>query len=330
MRPRSRITTRQRPTRSPFGVRGPATGVRALALDLAGALVLAACGAAAPPARSPRAAPPLQLETLVPDGAEWIVLSRPADLWRSAAVRAAVEPAIREVDLAALASRTGVDLRSVSDLVAAGFGVRGDLIALRGNDLRRTMARALELTAEPRYAIHPLRKDVVLVGSGVGSSGILSAASRRAPRPGARAAGPLPAVAERLRTELPRGPFQLLYLVPLQLDRTTPAAVLLSGLRSGGVTVNPRGAELLIDIVLEGDFPPTAETNFRAMLESVALSPLGSLFDLTSALPTARIRSAEGRITVQIALAAQAVADGVRALFVAELQELLGGIRRTR
>lgn len=265
--------------------------------------------------------PPLDhVERLLPPGASWVVIGRPAELWRAAAVRRALTPVIEDRDVTRYATRTGIHLTSLSELAAAGYGAQGTLVALRGPDTSKSIRQTLAVSATRPFELRTIRRDVALVATGDRAAGLLDAARQR----GGRVVSDLPAELAALRESLGDAPLQLLVPVPLEVERDTPAAVLLSGVRSAAASATPRGAEIAFRVVLDGDFPPTAADNFRQMLRSVAAAGLGDIFGLEDVAQSARIEASTTRVTIDSAIAAASVASGIETLFVAKLQELLG------
>lgn len=289
---------------------------------LALALLSATCGGA--PTRPPRppAPPPLDhVERLLPAGAEWVVIARPAELWAAAAVRRALTPVVSDADISAYATRTGIHLTNLSELAAASYGDRGTLVALRGPDVSKSIRTTLALAQVPPFAFQRVRADVALVASGPDAAALLAEGARRgAPR---RVAEPSPELTS-LRATVGDAPLQLLVATPLEVDRDTPAGVLLSGVQRAAVRATPRGAEIAFQVALLGDFPATAADNFRRMLESMAGEAIGDMFGLADVAESARIEASATRVTIDSAIAAASLATGIEALFIAKLRELLG------
>ena len=300
----------------------PKLGRRRAVLAVTAVLVLLACGGGATHGPTAHPIQPLdRVERLLPPGASWVIISRPADLWRSAAVRRALTPVMGDDDLAAYATRTGIHLASLSELAAGSYGPRGTLVALRGPESAKSIRQTLALSATRPFDMRPLRRDVALVASGDDTRALLDEGRRRA----GRQIPELPSDLTALRMAVGAAPLQVLVPVPLEVERDTPAAVLLSGVRRAAVAATPRGAEVAFRVVLIGDFPPTAAQNFRTMLESMADATLGEIFGLREVAETARIEASETRVTIDSALAAASVASGIETLFTAKLRELLGG-----
>jgi len=294
---------------------------RLVPVAIAAALAAIACGGASPRRAPPRPTPPLdRVERLLPPGAEWVVIARPADLWATAAVRRSLEPVIRERDIAAYAARTGIHLTNLSELAAGSYGDRGTLVAIRGPEASKSIRQTLALAETAPFAFRPVRPDVALVASGPGAAALLEEAGRL----GARPPRDLPADLASLRQEAHDAPLQLLVATPLEVDRTTPAAVLLSGVRHAAAGATPRGAEIAFRVALLGDFPPTAADNFRRLLVSIADATLGEIFGLAEVAESARIEATSTRVEIDSAIAAASVASGIETLFIAKLRELLG------
>lgn len=287
---------------------------------LAGLAVAISCGGApAPRPRPPPAAPLDRVERLLPAGAYWIVIARPADLWRAAAVRRALTPVISDQDIAAYASRTGIHLANLVELAAGGYGDRGTLVVLRGPDASKSIRQTLAIAQTPPFAFRPVRPDVAAVASGPAADALLAESHRLGSRP-----PELPSELSALRRAIGDAPLQVLVPTPLEVDRTTPAGVLLSGVQQAAVSATPRGAEIASRVVLLGDFPPTAAENFRRLIQSMADATLGEIFGLSEMAQNARIEATVTRVEVDSALAAASVASGIETLFIAKLRELLG------
>jgi hypothetical protein len=290
---------------------------------VAAVVAAAACGGGATGPAHPSRPPPLdRIERLLPPGAEWIVIARPAPLWAAAAVRRALTPVVGDADLTAYASRTGIHLSTITELAAAGYGARGTLAALGGPDVAKSIGQTLAIAQVPPFAYRRVHPDVALVASGAGAPALLVEGGRRV-------APPIPATAAdvtALREAIGDGPLQLLVLTPLELEMDTPAAVLLSGVRQAAVRATPRGAEIAFRVVLVGDFPPTAADNFRQMLDSMGDATIGDMFGLGDVARGARIEASTDRVTIDSAIAAASLASGIEALFISKLRELLGDL----
>jgi hypothetical protein len=193
-------------------------------------------------------------------------------------------------------------------------------VALRGPDASKSIRQTLAIAQTAPFAFRAVRPDVALVASGPGADALLAEGHRL----GARPPGELPPDLAALRRAIGDAPLQFLMPTPLEVDRATPAAVLLSGVRQAAVAATPRGAEISFRVVLLGDFPPTAGENFRRLIQSIAEATLGEIFGLSEMAQSARIEATPTRVIIDSAIAAASVASGVETLFIAKLRELLG------
>jgi hypothetical protein len=99
--------------------------------------------------------------------------------------------------------------------------------------------------------------------------------------------------------------------------------LLLARLEHTTITFDAVGPTLVIDVHLEGEFPPGAEDNFRALVASVAHSDLGEALGMQEVERSLVVHASSSEVTMHAAAEAATIAGGLRALVGAEMDELL-------
>lgn len=111
---------------------------------------------------------------------------------------------------------------------------------------------------------------------------------------------------------------------PLELPEGFGASLLLARQRTLAATVVPEDeATLGLTVALHGEFPEGAEANFRTMVESMGRSALGAALGISEAARTLSVQVDEQSAVLRARVPSDALATGLRVLFVAQLEELL-------
>ena len=293
-----------------------------------------------------RVLPPLpELPLLVPDGASTVIVAKPRSLMTSQAVRDVVGAVIAPELIDSFERRTGVDPTELSQVVVAEYD-RGFVLLARGPWPAGDVVRAAELRMNTVEAssddpfvrrlgylgtdlrdVIALADDVVMVAGGVPDvvSAILSRASRgdwpegRGP---ALASADVAPLVEQYRA----APLQLYAPEPLELPEGFATSVLLARQRSLAATLVPEDeVTLAVTVALVGEFPEGAEDNFRAMVESIGRSGLGAALGIAEAAETLSVQVDDESAVLRARVPSGSLATGLRVLFIAQLEELLGG-----
>ena len=122
-------------------------------------------------------------------------------------------------------------------------------------------------------------------------------------------------------------PFVIYGPQPLDMPADTGIGLLLSRERTMVVSLTPEEDVLRVVAEFRGEFPPDAHDNFRALAASIAESDLGAALGARDALPSLRVQADEELVVLRAAVDPSALAAGLRALFVAEIAELIDGVQ---
>ena len=298
------------------------------------------------PAVAERVLPPLpELHLLVPDGATNVLVAKPRSLMTSQAVREVVGAVIAPELIDSFERRTGVDPTEVTQVVAAEYD-RGFVLIARGPWPASDVVRAAELRMSTVEAssdepfvrrlgylgrdlrdVIALADDVVMVAGGVPD--VVSAILVRATRgewPEGRSAALATADVAPLVEQYRAAPLQLYVPEPLELPEGFATSVLLARQRSLAATIVPEDEVTLgVAIALVGELPEGAEDNFRAMVESIGRSGLGAALGIAEAAETLSVQVDDESAVLRMRVRSSSLATGLRVLFVAQLEELLGG-----
>ena len=306
------------------------------------ALLLLGCGAGAPPPPerpAPRAPRLGALLSLVPPDATVLVVARPTALLEAEPTRRLVEAVFSESQLDLFRARTGIDPRELEEVVFvehpdgrivmvrgpidAPFAVReaGERMAPLESSVDEPVVRRAGFLGSRRSDVAALAEDVVVWVDGTPQLAAAVLASAR------RAQGdrvdPLGGASADIRRELSSAPLVLYAPRPLGLPGDTGVGVLLAREEALGASMTAADGELLLRAELRGEFPPNSHENFRALAESLAASDFGAALGARDALPSLRIQTEDGRVSLRAEVPPQVLVSGLRALLVAEMQELL-------
>lgn len=318
---------------------------------LLGIALAGACGGASPsraPAPTAEVAPPLPelppLPALVPAGASLVAVARPRELLETGAVRHLVAAIALPEQLEAFHRRTGVDPRRL-ELAVVGQYEDGALTLARGPFDAAAIARAAGMRmnaietasdepfvrrrgfiGEDLYDVVALGADVVAVASGARERHIEMLRRARDGRWGPGAGAALAAAdARRLVEDHQDAPAVLYAPRPLELPPGFGTSVLLARQRALAVTARPGPEELSFEIDVRGELPVGAEENFRQLATSVGRSDLGAALGIGEGIETLRIQTTDDSALLRMTISAATLARGLRALFVADIRELLEG-----
>jgi hypothetical protein len=291
------------------------------------------------------ARPAPALVSLLPASAEPVLVAHPHALFQAPATdtlwRALVEPERER----AFVQRTGVDPRSLSELVAreegAGYLVlaRGPLDAVqvvRAAGARLALpdvstdaphVRREGLAGQGRFAYAALGTDTVLVARDLPPQRVAQVIAAWDAAQGAPGAQALPSVvseepAKGLMAALADAPLVVLAPEPLGLPTSTPLGMLLAEQRALAAVAQPSGTRVALTVEVRGQFPEGAADNFRALGRSLAGTELMRLLGLEPMLQDLHVRAEPGRVVVRGEVEAAQVVAGLRALFFTDTRAL--------
>lgn len=314
-------------------------GVRRFALAF---VLLVGCGSSPPPAIEappPPGRPPVgALTSLIPPESRVIVLASPDALLARPETARVVRAVFSDEHLERFAERTGVDLRALTELVV-GVTPEGRVAIARGPiDATMAVREAGERMAPVEaQADEPVVRRVGFLGRGrIDASALDEETVLHVDGPPTLAAEVLDAaeqVAEDRTDPLaacPIGehagaPLLLCAPHPLGLPPDSGIGLLLAREEVLVASVRPEEDHLRFAADLTGDFPPGVNDNLRAFAESLGRSDLGAALGIRDALPSLRIQAEEGHVAMTAAVDPGVLAAGLRALLVAEIEELIEG-----
>jgi hypothetical protein len=298
-----------------------------------------ACGPKAPPKAKPAESHVGPLLELLPPGPSPIAYVRPRELFAHEEARLLWSTLVEPDDERAFAERTGVDPRKLEELTVFEVGKGGYLLLARGPFLAKDVVlRAAErlamrdvaadepvlrregLTGSARYAYAALDAHAVLVAKNAPPTLVAAILARRTDRslPHAFKAPE----ADALYRSYAGAPCALFAPRPLELELGSGAALLLAEERALAATARPQPGAFRIEVDLRGAFPAGAEHNFRALVLSVAQSPLGQVLGLSDVEQTLEVQSAATGVRIAFPWPAQRLAHGLRTLFLDDLRSL--------
>jgi hypothetical protein len=309
---------------------------------------LPGCGGGKPPLPPPPPPEPLHLAPLadlVPAaGLEWLVLARPAELYRTPSLRLPLGLLVPPSGLERLAAYTGFDLRLADELVLASDGRSTLSLVKVAHDPAVVEARFRErLTDEPPRsregssvvrvsgAAGTARRSFAALGGSVvafesGEPGLLRAAVafargrlKRA-RPALRAE-PLASLARRLGD----APLALYAINPPRAPWPRGAHGLLERAVAAGLVAAPSAEGLRLRGAAAGtwDDPPSAALGrLEATLRDLGRSSLGRLTALGEPVVPFAFRGDRDVIEAEGALDAAKLAEGLHAVTTAQLDEM--------
>ena len=304
------------------------------------------------------------LAALLPGGASSVVITRPDELGRAAAVQAWVDLVLTEEALERIEVRTGIRPAQLTELVRADYGEDRIVWLVRGaGDVDALVrAAAMRMSTVQERGEEPLRRtgyignrrrtwvaladDTLLVAGGHGEAEvaaiIAAAAGARRPRsevgespedrdwsvdalPAPKTGGYFLANTLALYRAHRAAPFLMLVPDALGLPLDTGVGMLLARQEQMAATIHPEGEGLVVQVVLTGEFPPGAEGNFRHLIEGVAASDLGRALGLADAQDSLEIRVGEDMATGRVVWPAAGLARGIELLGGRDPWELIEG-----
>ncbi|GAB4203623.1 MAG: hypothetical protein OHK0013_17850 [Sandaracinaceae bacterium] len=308
------------------------------------AAALLGCGGAGP--TTDRSPPRVDLEAVIPDGAETVVRLRPRELLASSDLATVARALVSDEALDAFSERHGVDPRTLEALVLATYGERTAVVLLSGPFIARVVVgeighrmSPLESSADApiyrRAGVYLRRRfellalgahELALIDGPPALSGrIVARVSRpEAPSPPADGGNGVPAL--RLRTILEGEQAAPFVLVRHGRPELPPAGVglLLARMEDAVLTLSPGDpGSVIIRARLFGEFPPGAEENFRTLVASLSDTDLGRALGFEEIARALAIEVVGSEIRLTASVRSQTLARGLRLFGGAGLAELL-------
>ncbi len=301
-------------------------------------------GTAVRPVEPGPAPPPLgPLATLVPEGAATIVVARPDALLASAAGPQIADTLVLPGGFDRFATRTGVDLRRVTEAVYVEYTDGASLVLVRGPfDAQLVVAEAGErmsaiesradeplvrragFFSDERRELVALDHDVVVVTSGAAVAplaALLACVSSTERRCRTAFSG---RDAAALLAAHRAAPIAVYAPTGLALPEGLGTASLFAGTRALAAVVTLRsGDDLDLDVDLRGRFPTGAEQNFRAFAQSLGHSDVGAMLGLASAAERMTTERAADTLRLHTTLAVAPLVHGLQVLFAGEIRAIL-------
>lgn len=277
---------------------------------------------------------------LIPPGATTIVAISPSTIFASEELRSVANELVSAERLDAFRARHGVDLRTLERLVVAEYGtpeetdamhrgVTGTLYIARGPFHAEVVVAEIGNRMSPLESQddHPMRRagmyrlsrvellalgptTVALTNGPPELAGQIVAAQRSA---NARAA--------EMRTQ---------FDAPLVLMRhgrpdlpPTGIGLLLARLEHTVVSFDAVGTHLEVQVHLDGEFPPGADANFRALVSSIAESDLGRALGMQEVEESLVVDATASSVLMHAEVDVHTLSSGLRELVGAEMNELL-------
>lgn len=304
-------------------------------------LLLVACGprkGSQSVAKEPDVGPLLDL---LPPGPSPLLSARPRVLFASDVVRSLWSTVVDAEDERNFVARTGVDPRTLDELVVFELPQAGYVALARGPFVaREVVARAAERLTLPdvasdeplfrregmsgitRYAYVALDGHSVLASKNAPPALVAMVLKRISDKKAPRAFEAPDAAA--LYNELKGASCVVFAPRPLELPVADQGvALLLAEERALAASLTPEKAALRVEIKLRGLFPPGAEQNFERLVLSVAQSPMGQLLGLSEVERDLKIARNDVAVALSFSFPAQRLALGLRALFKDDLRDLM-------
>ncbi|MEZ4337248.1 MAG: hypothetical protein R3B82_11535 [Sandaracinaceae bacterium] len=304
-------------------------------------VLLVGCGSSPPPTEvpSPSERPAVgALTSLIPPESRLIVVASPDALLTRPETARVVRAVFSDEHLERFAARTGVDLRALTELVV-GVTPEGRVAIARGPiDALMAVREAGERMAPVEaQADEPIVRRVGFLGRGrIDASALDDETILHVDGPPLLAAEVLDA-AEQVATDrhdpwsgCPIGahagaPLLLCAPHPLGLPPDSGIGLLLAREEALVASVRPEEDLLRFAADMTGEFPPGVDDNLHAFAESLGESDLGAALGIRDSLPSLRIEAEEGHVRLSAAVDPAVLAAGLRALLVAEIEELIEG-----
>ena len=316
-----------------------------------GALVLfgsSACRSEPRPAPAPPVDAALATEEpleLVPAaGLRWLLFGRPRDLLQNEAFCGACSRLVSKQRLAAFAASTGIELRSTTSGLIAGYDLAtvygvtslepiadAAVAAFRdhlrdGGRISRPRARLQRVSGiagETPEALVTVGDRVALVTVG----DLTLARVIEAFALGKLARSP-PALRGAALTQLAPPPAEAIAALyvpgPFIGEWTRAAHGLLGGVTALSITLVPAGKGAgRFHLIASGDFPADASDHLSAAWSEITSSTTGRVLGLDRPLEPPAIRSTSERLELEIRLETAAIANGLHAVLSAEAWQIL-------
>ncbi|MFT5357472.1 MAG: hypothetical protein ACI9KE_004709 [Polyangiales bacterium] len=276
---------------------------------------------------------PLDLLSVVPPNPSLLVHIRPDELMASPVLGPIVREFIGAEDLERIELRFGLRPREVAELVFAEYEDEFVVIA-RATRAVRPIAEAIT----SRMNTIQLESDepVFRRGGFVGTQRRELAVIRENVIAYGTMAPPMAGLVARVRRDLPSvrssetewldssAPLSFYRMEPLDFPIDSPVGMVFAQQRRARVTFVESNDSVGLQVAFDGEFPPHADSNLRALVAAVAQSDLGRLIGLDQAFPTLVVSQTQGRLTLEADWPAEPLRTGLRRALAPNMEVLLG------
>lgn len=276
---------------------------------------------------------PLELLSVVPPHPSLLVHVRPDELMASPVLGPIAREFIGAEDLERIELRFGLRPNEVEELIFAEYDDEFIVIARSTREVRpiaeaiTSRMNTVELESdEPlfrrggfvgtqRRELAVLRDDVLAYGTMAASmTGVVERAQRNMTSVGS-------AQAEWLVTS---GPLAFYKFESLGFPIDSPIGMVFAQQQRTRVTFTEAGRDVGLRIAFDGEFPPDADSNLRALVAAIARSDLGRLIGLDQAFPSLEVSQTQGALSLEAAWPAEPLRTGLRRALAPNMEVLLG------
>jgi hypothetical protein len=283
----------------------------------------------------PSAAPPRPLTHYTPPRSTWVLALRPHTLLHDPAWEGLMDVAFPAAQRAGFERLFVVRPDELQEAALVRWGDGGFVALLRGDFSARDVVRSLgmrmntvEVTREEPARrvgfLGTVRREALELDptsfAYSGDAGPAMAHVAADPPPDSSAS----VARQRLEALLAPAPVQYLHLTPVAPPPESPLYLVLSRQRALGVGLRFVGPnQLELEVALIGEFPNTIVDNTRALVEQLLRSDLGHTLLGRDQVPVT-VDAGEQFVRARVSVRASTLHEGLRAVFVDGLAELLG------
>lgn len=276
---------------------------------------------------------PLDLLSVLPPGPSLLVHLRPDELMASTLLGPIVQEFVGQQDLERIELRFGLRPSEVDELIFAEYEDEFIVIA-RATRPMRPIAEAIASrmntveteSDDPLYRrggfVGTQRRELVVLRDDVIAYGSM--------------APPMAGLVARTRRELPSvrtteadwldssAPLTFYKLEPLGFPIDSPIGMVFAQQRRARATFAEDDAAVLVQVAFDGEFPPDADGNLRALAAALAQSDLGRLIGFDQAFATLDVSQTQGGLNLNAEWPAEPLRTGLRRALAPNMEVLLG------
>ncbi|MFK8000141.1 MAG: hypothetical protein AB8H86_11135 [Polyangiales bacterium] len=276
---------------------------------------------------------PLELLSVVPPNPSLLVHVRPDELMASPVLGPIAREFIGAEDLERIELRFGLRPNEVEELVFAEYEDEFVVIARTTREVRpiaeaiASRMNTVELESdEPlfrrggfvgtqRRELAVLRNDIIAYGTMAASmAGVVERAQRNMTSVAS-------AQTEWLDTSAPLAFYKF---EPLGFPIDTPIGMLFAQQRRARATFAESTDAVGLSLTFDGEFPPDADSNLRALVAAIAQSDLGRLIGLDQAFSSLEVSQTQGALALDADWPADPLRSGLRRALAPNMEVLLG------